>query len=166
VDCLAIKWDIFTPYIRSLLSDYAVTVAIIAVTLFSFIPMLSGHQDSGVDSSDTLSIARVSVPSGLAPTTRDRPWLISFSSEAYESFYARDGDSSGLIRDDMLVMVAMAFAISIPIVFFFYIDQNLSCVLAQAPHIDGMKEGKLAMQMLMHDYDYMRQCSVMFNINV
>lgn len=130
-DCIAVKWNIFTPYIRSLLTDYSVTVAVVVVTLLSFAPSRSANGSVDVD--------RVSVPSGVSPTFAERSWLVSFTAEAYQSFYNSEVET-GSYHETILTII-MAFAISIPIVFFFYIDQNLSCVLSQAPHIDGMKGG-------------------------
>ena len=128
VDCVAVKWNICTHSIRSLISDYAVTIAVVAVTLLSYVPVWLLNEHSGGSQSDTttdtLSIDRVSVPSGLSPTTSQRSWLVSFTSQAYQSFYASgDVENNSLVSDDTFVMIAMAFAISIPIVFFFYIDQ-------------------------------------------
>lgn len=134
VDCVAVRWNICTPYIRSLLCDYAVTIAVVLATLLSYAPLwLWTNEEESADSgsdSDTglLSVDRVSVPSGLTPTMSDRSWLVSFTSQAYQSFYSNgngDGgnEASSLVVEDAFVMIVMAFAISIPIVFFFYIDQ-------------------------------------------
>ena len=122
VDCVAVRWNICSPYIRSLLSDYAVTIAVVVATILSYAPMWLWNE--GDNNSALLSVDRVSVPTGMTPTMSQRSWLVSFSSQAYTSFYASEGDAeNSLVVEDAFVMFAMAFAISIPIVFFFYIDQ-------------------------------------------
>lgn len=129
-DCVAVRWNVLTPSIRSLISDYAVTIAVIMATVLSYAPFWLWRDGTGDETEENnnnggfLSIDRVSVPSGLTPTMSQRSWLVSFTSQAYQSFYSGDenGENS-LVSDDAFVMIAMSFAISVPIVFFFYIDQ-------------------------------------------
>lgn len=120
-DCAEMRWNICTTRMRCLLSDYAVTIAVITATLLSYIPSLIHECELGSPEDGAgLTVERVSSSSCLAPTMAQRPWLVTFTSGAYRECYLNEDEST---EHGLAVTLAMAFAISIPIVFFFYIDQ-------------------------------------------
>lgn len=107
--------------LQRLLVDYAVTIAVIVATLLSFWPRAQGAD---------ITVHRVRIPDGITPTAMSdtgeiRPWLTHFNSDV----------------NDLGLVTLLGVAASLPIVFFFYIDQNLSSQLSQAPHMTGMQKG-------------------------
>jgi len=110
------SWKTFNHCIRTrVFQDYAVTIAVtITVAVSYFWPVEE--------------VERVSVPDSVTPTylnnaNRTRDWLVNFNDPP--------------APPQLWPLSALA---AIPIVFFFYMDQNVSSLLTQQPHM-GLTKG-------------------------
>lgn len=96
------SWTIFTDNVRTLVSDYAATFAVL---FFTVVPYLTGHR---LDD----KVPTLYVPHDFA-TTSGRPWLVDFTDISVEGVFA-----------------AIIPGIIITILFFF--DHNVSSLIAQS----------------------------------
>ena len=111
--------------VRSLISDNAVSIAVVMSTLISYLPGVLGF---GV------FVERVNLPEYSFPPSPTAPdfrgngrdgWAVDFGEDNAGHWYT----------------LMISAAVSLPIAFFFYIDQNLSSLLSQRPHMPGMRKG-------------------------
>jgi hypothetical protein len=117
------RWTICAPLARSFFADYAVTIAVFIATLCSYVPAWSG-----VSTSSVMHIDRVYIPHSVSGGGDEdkQGWLVDFS----------QSDSHELTRT-----LFVSALVALPIAFFFFIDQSLSALLSQHPHMTGMKKG-------------------------
>eukprot|EP01060_Flectonema_neradi_P024369 TRINITY_DN3312_c0_g1_i3.p1 TRINITY_DN3312_c0_g1~~TRINITY_DN3312_c0_g1_i3.p1 ORF type:complete len:552 (+),score=62.18 TRINITY_DN3312_c0_g1_i3:35-1690(+) len=107
----ATSWKIFTPRIRELITDYAVTIGVFVTIGISYTSMFGSH----------ISVDRVEMPGSiLEPTETGRKWLVDFSGVDWWFF-------------------PLAAGSALPIVFFFYMDQNVSSLYTQLPEMQCEK---------------------------
>ena len=128
-------WTVGTPTLRGFLSDYAVTIAVLIVTGLSFLPALYGLTEASSEQQAALQVDRVSIPHTSfppIPTSAEgdgrSTWLVDFTD-------ADDNDG------DAWRTVCVSALVAVPIAFFFFVDQSLSALLSQKPHMEGMRKG-------------------------
>lgn len=115
----AARWRLFSPGVRSFLADYAVTLAVVATTVASFVV-------SGVE------VARISLPTHVSPTcfTSGDDECVAEADRGFRQ-HARPWRVS--MEGAPTRLWLLAFASAVPITFFFYMDQNISSLLCQRP---------------------------------
>lgn len=110
---------------QGIIADNAVSVAVVMSTLVSYLPGLLGFN---------VFVERVNLPEYSFPPSPTAPdfkgngrdgWTVDFADDSAGRWYT----------------LGIAAAISLPIAFFFYVDQNLSSLLSQRPHMPGMHKG-------------------------
>ena len=110
------EWRFFPASVRILVSDYAVTIAVVTATLISY----------SVDSFASAEVLRIRLPDAFAPSLSvsdiSRPWYAASLSTAAPSTWLT------------------AAAAAVPISFFFYMDQGISSLLCQLPGL-GLTRG-------------------------
>eukprot|EP01059_Diplonema_ambulator_P015316 TRINITY_DN26425_c0_g1_i1.p1 TRINITY_DN26425_c0_g1~~TRINITY_DN26425_c0_g1_i1.p1 ORF type:complete len:555 (+),score=153.62 TRINITY_DN26425_c0_g1_i1:34-1665(+) len=105
------SWNMFTPTIREFASDYAVTIAVFVTIGVSY--MFGSHAE----------VDRVEMPDAIfTPTNETRSWLVDFTGAPFRLW-------------------PLAAASALPIVFFFYMDQNVSSLYTQLPSMRLVKGG-------------------------
>jgi hypothetical protein len=121
--------------LRNALADNAVSIAVALSVVLSYLPAL-------LSAGPGLYVERVDLPASAFPPAPTAPafagdgrdgWAVDFSEGG-----AGDGAGAGASR---LYALGVAAVVSLPIAFFFYIDQNLSSLLSQSPHMPGMRKG-------------------------
>eukprot|EP01063_Lacrimia_lanifica_P028716 TRINITY_DN4241_c0_g3_i1.p1 TRINITY_DN4241_c0_g3~~TRINITY_DN4241_c0_g3_i1.p1 ORF type:complete len:571 (+),score=203.23 TRINITY_DN4241_c0_g3_i1:61-1773(+) len=106
-----VKWTVFTPRVREFLSDYAATIAVFVTVGVSYA--------FGQDVADH-SVDRVQMPAEQwTPTNASRDWYIGVSSDP-----------------NVWWLSALC---AVPIVFFFFMDQNVSSLYTQLPEMQLVK---------------------------
>ena len=107
----ATSWKVFTPRIRELIADYAVTIAVFITIAVSYTEMFGSD----------ISVDRVEMPKTIfEPTETGRKWIVDFSNVDWWFFPLAAGSAA-------------------PIMFFFYMDQNVSSLYTQLPEMKSSK---------------------------
>ena len=130
-------WTSLTRKVRGFLSDYALTIAVAFTVLVSY-TLLWGS--SRISQRLGSLVERVHVPSGFRPTCGFNHTLTGSSIECADSSHARRWWVGLPFNGPGIELPLIAAATALPIVFFFFMDQNVSSLLTQRKAV-GLSKG-------------------------
>lgn len=130
------SWKSLTKSIRSFLSDYALSLAVAFTVLISFTLQWG---TSRIAQRLGRLVERVHVPSGFRPTCGFNATFIGATVSCDDAMHTARPWFVGLSIDNARLPLVSA-ATALPIVFFFFMDQNVSSLLTQRKAV-GLSKG-------------------------